>query len=149
MLRAVVFSAAFTLAFVPEGTAQKRTHRKSFRGIATAYSDGGITAKGNLTRPGTAAADPAFIPLGSKIRVSGAGAYSGVYTVTDTGRKVDGREVDLYIPNAREAKVFGRKPVRVTILETGDNLKNTPETASKVPRSELAPAQKDRVPRKR
>jgi 3D (Asp-Asp-Asp) domain-containing protein len=38
--------------------------------------------------------------------------FSGIYgesTVTDTGREIQGREVDIYIANDAEAKRFGRR----------------------------------------
>ncbi len=84
---------------------------------ATAYSVTGTTASGMETRRGIVAADPAVLPLGSRIRVRGAGAYSGVYTVTDSGPGVKGREIDLFIPDGAEAKRFGRRRVHVEILE--------------------------------
>ena len=84
---------------------------------ATAYSVTGTTAAGMQTRPGIVAGDPAVLPLGSRIRVHGAGAYSGVYTVMDTGPAVKGREIDIFIPDGMEAKRFGRRRVRVEILE--------------------------------
>ena len=62
-------------------------------------------------------ADPAVLPLGSKIRVSGAGTYSGEYTVVDTGQKVKGLVIDIYVPSAREAKDFGKKHVGVELLD--------------------------------
>src|SRR5262245_57956394 len=71
---------------------------------ATANSIEGTTAKGTVAREGITAADPAILPLGSRIRISGAGAYSGVYVVTDTGPKVNGRHIDIYMPTAAEAK---------------------------------------------
>jgi 3D (Asp-Asp-Asp) domain-containing protein len=126
----------------PLGMTQAKVPGAPMMFIATAYSVSGVTAKGNITEAGTAAADPSVIPLGSKVRVTGAGAYSGVYSVTDTGSKVIGRTIDLYIPNTPTAKVFGRKQVQVQILTVGDNVKNLPETAPKVPESQLAPAQK-------
>jgi 3D (Asp-Asp-Asp) domain-containing protein len=88
---------------------------------ATAHSVEGTTADGSKSRPGTVAADPNIIPLGSRIRVSGAGKYSGVYTVVDTGRAIKGREIDIYMRSDAEAKKFGRKNVRVVILKLGDN----------------------------
>jgi 3D (Asp-Asp-Asp) domain-containing protein len=109
---------------------------------ATAFSGVGLTSKGNTTKPGTAAADPAIIPLGSKVRVTGAGAYSGEYTVTDTGSRIAGRRIDLFISDAAAAKAFGKKQVRVQILSVGDNIKNLPETSAKVKHSQLAPAEK-------
>jgi 3D (Asp-Asp-Asp) domain-containing protein len=84
---------------------------------ATAYSVTGTTASGMQTRRGIVAADPAVLPLGSRIRVHGAGAYSGVYTVTDSGPGVEGLEIDIFIPDGAEAKRFGRRRVHVEILE--------------------------------
>ena len=108
--------------------AQARQPR-SFTCTATAYSVHGETADGDITKPGqTVAADPAFIPLGSRIKVTGAGRYSGIYTVTDTGRKIDGREIDIFIPDPAAAKEFGRKTVRVTILKLGDEKKGEKES---------------------
>jgi 3D (Asp-Asp-Asp) domain-containing protein len=84
---------------------------------ATAYSVQGETASGKQTREGrTVAADPAVIPLGSRIQVRGAGPYSGTYMVQDTGRKVGGRSIDFFIADPAEAKRFGKKPVMVRII---------------------------------
>ncbi len=63
------------------------------------------------------AADPNVLPLGSRIRVSGAGTYSGEYTVVDSGRKVKGKVIDIYMSSVPEARKFGRKKVEVEILE--------------------------------
>ncbi len=83
---------------------------------ATAYSTKGETASGDQTHRHVAAADPALLPLGSRIRITGAGRYSGEYEIEDTGGKIRGRRLDLFIPNAAEAKRFGRRPVRVRVL---------------------------------
>jgi 3D (Asp-Asp-Asp) domain-containing protein len=48
-----------------------------------------------------------------------AGRYSGVYTVTDTGRDVKGRHIDLFIPREAAAKEFGEKVVLVSVLRWG------------------------------
>jgi 3D (Asp-Asp-Asp) domain-containing protein len=112
-----------------------RTPSGPARFLATAHSVKGITAKGTLAHEGVVAADPAVLPLGSRIRVSRAGAYSGVYVVTDTGAKVEGRHIDIYLRNNAEAKRFGRKTVTVRVLTRGDNRKDgrevTPKTASR------------------
>src|SRR5450755_2712072 len=80
---------------------------------ATAHSVEGITAAGTWSRPGTVAADPAVLPLGSKIRVSGAGNYSGEYSVEDTGSMVKGPHIDIYMKSNVEAKQFGKQKVKV------------------------------------
>lgn len=84
--------------------------------FATAHSEEGTTAAGSRSRPGTAAADPNVLPLGSRIRVTGAGPYSGVYTIEDTGRAIKGNEIDIYMRSGAEAKKFGRRRVRVRVL---------------------------------
>jgi 3D (Asp-Asp-Asp) domain-containing protein len=83
---------------------------------ATAYCLTGTTATGMQTRPGIVAADPRVLPLGSRIRVSGAGGYSGVYTVADTGRAIRGRRIDIFMSDLRAAKRFGRRRVGVEVL---------------------------------
>lgn len=100
------------MASVPPPAAEQRF-------MATAYSIEGQTADGRHARAGIVAADPKVIPLGSRIRVSDAGSYSGEYEVADTGRAIDGREIDIYVPNDAEAKQFGRRAVQVEILRRG------------------------------
>ncbi len=141
MTRITLF-CSLAIWLLPIGIAWQKYPTRPAIFTATAFSAAGLTTKGNVTKPGTAAADPAVIPLGSKVRVTGAGAYSGEYTVTDTGVKIAGRKIDLYIPNAAEARAFGKKQVRVQILTPGDNVKNLPETSAKVRHSQLAPAEK-------
>jgi 3D (Asp-Asp-Asp) domain-containing protein len=48
--------------------------------------------------------------------VEGAGPYSGEYVVDDTGPKIKGREIDIFIDDPGEAKRFGRKAVRIRVL---------------------------------
>ena len=86
------------------------------RFTATAYTIEGTTASGEPTREGICASDPAVLPLGTRVRVRGAGRHSGVYVVKDSGRKIVGRRIDLYIANDAEAKRFGRQQVSVEVL---------------------------------
>jgi 3D (Asp-Asp-Asp) domain-containing protein len=84
---------------------------------ATAYCTGRLTATGTTPTDKTVAADPAFLPMGSRLRLTGLDErYNGVYIVMDTGSSVRGRRIDLYIRDCREAVRFGRRPVRVSIL---------------------------------
>jgi 3D (Asp-Asp-Asp) domain-containing protein len=94
---------------------------------ATAFSTRGETAKGTLTHRGVVAADQALLPLGSVISVMDAGPYSGEYVVTDTGSKVVGRHIDVFMPSAAEAKEFGKKIVTVRLLVRGNNEKDHAE----------------------
>src|ERR1700753_2019460 len=65
--------------------------------IATAYSVEGAGASGKWSHPGAVAADRRILPLNSRIRVYGAGRYSGDYTVEDTGGEGEGPHIDVYI----------------------------------------------------
>jgi 3D (Asp-Asp-Asp) domain-containing protein len=107
---------------------RKRTVRHPLRKfLATAESVSGVTAKGTLTHEGIVAADPDVLPLGSLIRVTGAGPYSGIYTVTDTGPMVQGRHIDIYMDDVNEAKQFGRQTVYVRVILRGNNEKDHKE----------------------
>ena len=77
------------------------------------------TAAGTLPHYGVVAADPAVLPLGTRIRITGAGPYNGFYLVSDTGDKIVGRHIDLYLPTAAQARRFGKKIVYVRVLEMG------------------------------
>lgn len=89
---------------------------------ATAYCKGSITASGVAPRTGVAAADPTLLPSGTVLNVAtGDTKYNGVYTVMDTGPKVQGRLLDLYMWSCKEALRFGRKTIQVTVLRLGWN----------------------------
>src|SRR3954452_23382561 len=110
----------------------RKTRRPTIRYfIATAYSVEGTGASGKWSHPGTVAADRDILPLNSRIRIFGAGKYSGDYTVEDTGAKVDGHHIDVYMPSRAEAKKFGRQRVKVVILKYGDDEPGTPDPQQK------------------
>ena len=71
------------------------------------------------------------MPLNSRIRIYGAGKYSGDYTVEDTGAKVDGHHIDVYMPSRAEAIKFGRQRVKVVILTYGDDEAKPPDPQQK------------------
>ena len=85
---------------------------------ATAYSITGITKSGVPVAPGQVAADPRVIPLGSMIYVESP-LMSGIYQVTDTGRLIRGKIIDIFIPNYRKSVEFGRRDVKVKVLRYG------------------------------
>jgi 3D (Asp-Asp-Asp) domain-containing protein len=85
---------------------------------ATAYCLKGLTASGVSTRPGVIAADPRVLPLGTVVHIT-AGRYTGTYTVLDTGAKIKGQLVDIYMPGHREARQFGRQKIKLKVLSRG------------------------------
>ena len=93
---------------------------------ATAYCKGETTASGHAVKAGIAAADPSVLPLGSIVRVDGAPeGHQGIYTILDTGPKIQGRLLDLYMWSCHEALAFGRRPITVTVLRRGWNPQDT------------------------
>ncbi len=83
--------------------------------VATAYCLRGRTAMGHGVRKGLIAADPRVLRLGSQVQL-GAGAYSGQYLVSDTGGKIKGRKIDIWMASCAEARRFGRRTIQVTPL---------------------------------
>ena len=89
---------------------------------ATAYCDRGPTKSGVLVRSGVVAADVRQLPLGTRLRIVAPGEpYEGVYTVLDTGSKIKGRDLDIFMPSCTRARRFGKRPVQVRVLETRKN----------------------------
>ena len=59
------------------------------------------------------AVDPAVIPLGSTVEVEGYGtAVAG-----DTGGAIKGNKIDVFIPSKSEAVNWGRKDVKIKVLD--------------------------------
>jgi 3D (Asp-Asp-Asp) domain-containing protein len=93
--------------------------------VATAYAQSGVTSSGVLTQRHIVAADPDLIPIGSRIKIKGAGRYSGEYVVADTGRNIQGPRIDIYMPSERSCVRFGRKRIKVRVIQLGDGTKQT------------------------
>jgi 3D (Asp-Asp-Asp) domain-containing protein len=114
-------------------TGEKTALSESFE--ATAYSLRGRTASGAAAATGMIAADPRVLPIGSRVRIE-AGSYTGEYLVADTGGAVKGKRIDIWTPSTREAMRFGRRTVKLTVLQLAAKrgAKSTrPRTVNPVP----------------
>lgn len=120
------------------GAASKGSARKDGRYMATAYSVTGITASGEWTHRHVIAADPDILPIGSRVKVTRAGKYSGEYVVADTGAKIQGRRLDIYMPNEPECKRFGVKPVKIKVIQLGDGTREAVKQADQTVKKEVA-----------
>jgi len=89
---------------------------------ATAYTAScagcsGITATGVNVKANPNArvisVDPSVIPLGSKVSIEGLGTY----TAADTGGAIKGNRIDVLMATERAALQFGRKHLKLTILD--------------------------------
>ena len=79
----------------------------------------GITASGTTARPGTVAVDPRVIPLGTKLYVESLDGSSdyGFAIAEDTGGAIKGHKIDLFYTSNAAAMSFGRRDVKVYILD--------------------------------
>lgn len=78
----------------------------------------GITASGTQVRPGVVSVDPRVIPLGTKLYIEsldGTADY-GHAVAEDTGGAIKGNKIDLFFSSRSAALNFGRRNVKVHIL---------------------------------
>jgi 3D (Asp-Asp-Asp) domain-containing protein len=73
----------------------------------------GITYSGLKVRPGIVAVDPRVIPLGTWLYVDGYGEA----LAADIGGAIKGNKIDLYYESPADVRKFGRRPVKVYILD--------------------------------
>ncbi len=122
-----LYSAVLPAAPVPNGVYQ-----------ATAYAQSGKTASGELTHRHVVAADPDILPLGSRIKIRHAGRYSGEYVVADTGAKIQGRRLDIFMPSEAACRKFGRKAVRVRVIQLGDGTQASTRQADRAVKQDVS-----------
>ena len=116
---------AFDFLTAPLSAAPPIRSPQTFK--VTAYCQQGVTKSGFPTQPGAAAADLGYLPMGSIVQVQHPTEVGqpppneapGVYTVLDTGAKVNGRHLDLFVADCNRAKQFGRRLLEVMILRFG------------------------------
>lgn len=120
-LKAVPSAAGFVRATAHEAIKMKKgiiplipsKFRRADEGITipvslTQYCVQGETRRGRQTRHGILAADPRIFPLARYVDVYLGEDYLGRYLVDDTGGNVLGATLDIWNPNCREARKFGR-----------------------------------------
>lgn len=100
-------------------SAPKNVSGRTITMKSTAYTsdpseNGGYstTAMGTAIRYGVAAVDPNVIPLGSRLYIEG----YGYARAEDTGGAIKGNKIDLVFGSKAQSNSWGRRTVRVTIL---------------------------------
>ncbi len=103
-----------TLGTVARGGSVIR-FRRVLDARATAYSaaTGRYTATGHRVRPGIVAVDPRVIPLGTRLYVEGYGFARAL----DVGSAIKGNRIDLFFESEADCRKWGRRRVKVYILE--------------------------------
>ena len=92
----------------------KKLHRPPAAGepvpvLVTAYCLSGTTRRGRYVRAGIVAADPHLFPLSRYIELYAGKKYLGRFLVDDTGSRIRGAHIDMWVPTCREAILFGRQ----------------------------------------
>jgi len=87
---------------------------RSLTVVATAYTHtGNRTYSGTVPKVGTVAVDPRVIPLGSQLYVEG----YGLGRALDVGSAIKGNRIDVFLETEQQAQKWGRKTVKVYVLE--------------------------------
>ena len=81
--------------------------------LPTDGSPAGLTATGIAAGRGIVAVDPDVIPLGTRVYVPG----YGVALAADVGGAIVGNKIDLCVEDYSEAMRFGRRSVKVYVLD--------------------------------
>lgn len=93
-------------------------YRQELTMTATAYTtedpgSGNLTKREHYLRKGLVAVDPKIIPLGTRLYIAGYG-----YAIADDiGSAIKGRRIDLAFENRQAALQFGRKTLKVLVLD--------------------------------
>ena len=123
LIKIIIFIASFYLIFIaPEAGAEKEG--KFFLMTATGYYPGlectypfddGFTATGDVAGRGSVAIDDKNGPLhmGQRVGIEG----YGLGKCNDRGSAIKGWKIDLCFDTLQEAKEWGRKLIKVYILE--------------------------------
>ena len=77
--------------------------------LLTSYCLRGTTRRGRYVRPGIIAADPKFFPMARYVELYVGRKYYGRFLVDDTGRKIKGNHIDVWLPTCSASRVFGVK----------------------------------------
>jgi 3D (Asp-Asp-Asp) domain-containing protein len=75
----------------------------------TAYCLKGTTRRDRYVRQGIVAADPRLFPLGRFVELYIDRRYAGRFLVDDTGDRIQGSILDIWTPECRDARLFGRR----------------------------------------
>jgi 3D (Asp-Asp-Asp) domain-containing protein len=118
---AAIVALILSVSSLAEARPRPPRHRgpKAIRMLATAYCDRGPTKSGARAQHGVVAADIRRLPLGTRLQVLAPGrSYAGIYTVLDTGSKISGRDLDIFMASCAHARRFGKRTVQVRILSS-------------------------------
>ena len=89
--------------------------------VITYYCLKGLTRTENEVRPGIVAADPRVFPLRRHVDLSVRGRPLGRFLVDDTGGKIKGNILDIWVPSCAEARRRGRHRATAILLTRAES----------------------------
>jgi len=113
-VKRVVAQGTQAKVMVASRSGQDIRYRQVMNMEATAYTHtGNATFTGIMPYVGIVAVDPKVIPLGTQLYVDG----YGFAKAADIGSAIKGEKIDLFMDTREQALKFGRRTVKVYILE--------------------------------
>ena len=116
--RIIVQTTRITVPTIPGSSTPSSGKTMIMESTAYSYAEKGashLTASGTDLRsnPMAVAVDPSVIPLGTLVNVEG----YGVALALDTGGAIKGNIIDVHFDNVAKCLQWGRRQVKVTILD--------------------------------
>ena len=87
----------------------------------TYYCLQGTTRTGRLVREGIVAADPRVFPLRRHVDLTVRGRPLGRFLIADTGSRIKGRTIDIWVPDCAEARRRGRHRATAVLLTRAES----------------------------
>lgn len=87
----------------------------------TYYCLQGTTRTDSEVREGIVAADPRVFPLRRHVELSAHGRPLGRFLIADTGSKIKGRTLDIWVPSCAEARRRGRHRATAVLLTRAES----------------------------
>jgi 3D (Asp-Asp-Asp) domain-containing protein len=100
-----------------DGTDYTYSYYMDVEATAYSYSAGSHTATGEPVGSGIIAVDPDVIPLHTSVYVTGNYGDYGVCNAEDVGGSIKGNKIDIFMESEDACLAFGRRTMRVYILD--------------------------------
>jgi len=89
------------------------------------------TRRGRYVRAGIVATDPRLFPLSRYLELYVGRRYLGRFLIDDTGLKIKGNKIDVWVPTCREARIFGRRKGTAVLVPREPTVTLAGEAAAK------------------
>jgi 3D (Asp-Asp-Asp) domain-containing protein len=89
--------------------------------VVTYYCLQGTTRTDTQVREGIVAADPRVFPLRRHVELTSGGRSLGRFLVADTGSKIKGRALDIWVPSCADARRRGRHHATAVLLTRAES----------------------------